>query len=207
MDVKVLVVDDNALLRYGLRDTINNEDGMSVVGEAANGTEALEQYRALKPDVVTMDYRMPNEDGLEASRKILAEFPEAKIIFLSICEGDEDVWNAWKVGVCGYLSKTNAADEILDAISELSKGGRYFPASMVEKVEFRKTQDELTPREMEVLDLMVKGQSNKEIAASFGISVSTVKHHISKLLEKLGAADRTQAVIMALKRGFVHLDS
>ena len=137
----------------------------------------------------------------------MAEFSEAKIIFLSICEGDEDVWNAWKTGVSGYLSKSNAAEEILDAIEELSKGGTYFPASMVEKLEFRKTQGDLTPREMEVLKLMVQGHSNKEIGATFEISISTVKHHISKVLEKLGAADRTQAVVTAIKRGFVHLDS
>lgn len=205
-DITVLIVDDNALLRYGLRDAISSEEGMVAVGEAANGIEALEQYRKLKPDVVTMDYRMPNEDGLNATRNIVAEFPDASIIFLSICEGEEDVWNAWKAGVQGYLPKTDAAEDILEAILEVGSGGTYFPASIAQKLEFRKQQEDLSPRELEVLTLLGQGQSNKEIADHVDISVHTVKHHVTNIREKLGAADRTQAVVIAFKRGILHLD-
>lgn len=204
--ISVLIVDDNALLRVGLRDTILDEEDMVPVGEAANGLEALELYRKLLPDVVTMDYRMPNEDGLEATRKILAEFPDARIVFLSICEGEEDIWNAWQAGVLAYLSKTDAAENIIEAIREVFAGQSYFPAAIAQKLEARKGQASLTPRESEVLKLIVDGNSNKEIMSELGLSASTVRVHVSNILEKLGALDRTQAAVFAVKRGIVHFD-
>lgn len=203
---KVLVVDDIALLRMGLRDTIADEGDMVVVGEASNGVEAVEQYRRLQPDVVTMDYRMPNEDGLEATKKIIEEFPDARIVFLSIYEGEEDIWNAWKAGVVAYLSKTDAADQVVDAIRSVAAGEPYFPASIVRKLEARKGQKSLTSRELEVLRLIVGGHSNKEIMAELDLSASTVRVHVSSVLEKLGVLDRTQAAVAAVKRGVVHID-
>ncbi len=204
--IGVLVVDDNALLRVGLRDTIADEPDMVPAGEAQNGVEALEMYRRLRPDVVTMDYRMPNEDGLEASRKILEEFPDARIVFLSICEGEEDIWNAWQAGVRGYLSKTEAAENVIDAIRCVAAGGTYFPPQITDKLEARKGQKSLTPREIEVLRLIVDGCSNKEIMTTLHLSASTVRVHVSNVLEKLDVLDRTQAAIAAIKRGIVHLD-
>lgn len=205
-DIKVLIVDDNALLRMGLRDTIEDEHDMIVVAEADNGLDAIEQFEKCKPDLVTMDYRMPVEDGISATRKIIDLYPDAKIIILSIYEGEEDIWNAWKAGVSGYLSKTDGADQIVDALRSVSRGETYFPASITRKLEARKEQKSLTDRELEVLQLIVDGCSNKEIMARLELSASTVRVHVSNMLEKLGVLDRTQAAVAAVKRGIVHLD-
>ena len=204
--ISVLVVDDNALLRKGLRGTISDEEDMVCVGEAANGVEALEQFRKLQPDVVTMDYRMPNEDGLEASKKIFAEFPDVRIVFLSTYEGEEDIWNAWQAGAVGYLSKSEISKSIVEAIREVGAGHSYFPAAIARKLEARKERDSLTPRETEVLQLIVEGNCNKEIMVKLGISDGTVRVHVSKVLEKLGAMDRTQAAVTALTQGIIHLN-
>lgn len=204
--ITVLIVDDNTLLRVGLRDTISDEKDMEVIGEASNGSEAVERYRQLRPEVVTMDYRMPNEDGMEASRRILEEFPDARIVFLSIYEGEEDIWNARQAGVLAYLSKTDASENIIEAIREVYAGNSYFPAAIARKLEERKEQATLTPRELEVLKLIVAGNSNKEIMTALDLSASTVRVHVSHVLEKLGALDRTQAVVAAVKKGIVHID-
>lgn len=204
--ISVLIVDDNALLRMGLRDLISDEADLNPVGEAASGTEAVELYRELRPDVVTMDYRMPDEDGLVASQKILAEFPDARVIFLSTYEKEEYIWNAWQSGVYGYLAKSNAAENIIEAIREVAAGGSFFPAAIARKLEARRGKTNLTKREMEVLRLIVEGSSNKEIMVSLGLSASTVRVHVSNVLEKLGAMDRTQAAIMAIKKGVVTVE-
>lgn len=204
--ITILIADDNGLLRTGLLDTISDEDDMEPVGEAATGAEALELYRKLKPDVVTMDYRMPDVNGLEASRNILAEFPDARIVFLTNYEGEEDVWNAWKAGVAGYLSKSHAAENIVEAIREVAAGASYYPAAIARKLETRKSKLSLTPREHEVLQLIVDGNSNKEIMAELELSASTVRVHVSNILEKLGVLDRTQAAVAAVKKGIIHLE-
>lgn len=140
------MVDDNSMLRVGLRDTIIDEEDMQPVGEASNGVEALERYRQLRPDVVTMDYRMPVQDGLEATRSILAEFPDAHIVFLSIYDGEEDVVNAWRAGAHGYLSKTEATEKIVYAIREVAAGDRCFPDSIARKLESGEEHKPHTPR-------------------------------------------------------------
>ncbi|VGO22287.1 response regulator [Pontiella sulfatireligans] len=201
----VLVVDDNVLLRMGILEALSEEEDLRSAGEAANGAAALEMFRKLKPDVVTMDYRMPGEDGVECSRKIVAEFPDAKIIVLSVYEGEEDIWQAWQAGVRGYLSKSEAAGNVLEAIRVVGAGGTYFPPAIAERLEARKEQENLTARELEVLRLIVDGNSNKEIMASLNISAGTVRLHVSNVLCKLGASDRTQAAITAVKQGIVHL--
>lgn len=204
--LSILIVDDNALLRMGLVEALSGEDDLLLVGEASDGTEALEMYRKLRPDVVIMDYRMPLEDGVTATRKIVSEFPEAKIILLSVFEGEEDIWNAWRAGVRGYLSKSEAALVFLESIRTVAAGGTYFPEGIARKLEVRKEQGSLTPREMDVLRLIVDGQTNKEIMVTLNISASTVKLHVSNMLEKMGVCDRTQAAIMAVKKGIIHLD-
>lgn len=204
--IRVLIVDDNALLRVGLRDTIGDEPDMIAVGEAWNGSEAVDRFRELLPNVVTMDYRMPGEDGLQATARILSEFPDALIVFLSIYEGEEDIWNAWQAGVRAYLSKTDEPESVVEAIREVAAGNSYFPASIASKLETRKNRDSLTPRELEALGLIVAGNSNKEIMAALGLSASTVRVHVSNVLEKLGALDRTQAAITAVKQGIIHID-
>ena len=204
--VSVMVVDDNSLLRLGLTEAINGEDDMVAVGEAENGDAALLRFRELLPDVVTMDYQMPGVSGIEATRQILSEFPDAKIILLSVFGGEEDVWNAVQAGAQGYLTKTEEIEEVLDAIREVQGGGTYFPAKLAQRLADRNERVSLTARETEVLSLIVEGLSNKEIMNQLHISQGTVKLHVSHLLEKLGAADRTQAAILAVRRGFVHLD-
>lgn len=205
--IKVLVVDDNALLRLGLTETLSIEPGLEPVGSAANSEEALEQVRKLQPDVVTMDYQMPGEKGVECTAKILAEFPDTKVVLLSVFDSEEDIWKAVQAGVKGYLTKkAGEVEEVLEAIQEVAAGGTYFPAGIAQKLERRSEQDELTPREMEVLKLLAGGCSNKEIVDELGISLPTVKLHIANLREKLGASDRTQAVVFAFKRGILHLE-
>lgn len=204
--VKVLVVDDNALLRVGLTETIAIEPGLEPVGAAANAEEALELVRRLKPDVVTMDYQMPGESGVECTKKILAEFPDMKVVLLSVFDSQEDIWQAVQAGVKGYLTKkAGEVEEVLEAIHEVAAGDTYFPASIARKIEARSGQADLTPREMEVLQLLADGCSNKEIVDRLGIALPTVKLHIINLREKLDAADRTQAVVHAFKRGILHL--
>ncbi|VGO22433.1 response regulator [Pontiella sulfatireligans] len=206
-EIRVLVVDDNALLRLGLTETITIEPGLEPVGAAANATEALELVRELRPDVVTMDYQMPGESGVECTRKIMEEFPDTKVVLLSVFDSEEDIWQAVQAGVKGYLTKkAGEVEDVLEAIHEIAAGGTYFPAGIAQKLERRSGQDSLTPREMEVLTLLAEGCSNKQIVDRLGISLATVKLHILNLREKLDAADRTQAVVHAFKRGIIHLD-
>ncbi len=206
-NITVLVVDDNALLRMGLTETMNIEPGLEPVGMAANGAEAIELVRRLRPDIVTMDYQMPGMDGVECARRIIEEFPETGIILISVFDAEEDIWRAVKAGVKGYLTKkAGEVEEVVEAIQEVAAGGTYFPANLAQKLEWRKEQPELTPRELEVLQLLAAGCSNKEIMDRLDISLPTVKLHVVNLREKLGAADRTQAVVHAFKRGILHLE-
>lgn len=204
---RVLVVDDNALLRLGLTETLAIEPGLEPVGAAANATEALALVRELRPDVVTMDYQMPGESGIECTRKIMQEFPDTKVVLLSVFDSEEDIWLAVQAGVKGYLTKkAGEVEDVLDAIQEIAAGGTYFPAGIAQKLERRRGQESLTRREMQVLTLLAEGCSNKEIVERLSISLPTVKLHILNLREKLDAADRTQAVVHAFKRGIIHLD-
>lgn len=204
---RVLVVDDNALLRLGLSESIAIEPGLEAVGSAANCAEALNLYRKLKPDIVTMDYQMPDENGAECTRQIISEFPDAKIILLSVFDSEEDIWRAVQAGVKGYLTKkAGEVEDMMEAIHEVARGGTFFPAHIAKKLENRKKQAELTPRELEILQLLADGLSNKEMVEKLKISLPTVKLHIVNLRDKLGAADRTQAVVIAFKRGILQLD-
>lgn len=204
MNIRILIVDDNALLRLGLSGAFNVEPGLEAVGQAANAAQALEQVRALRPDIVTMDYKMPGENGVDCSQKILAEFPDTKILLVSAFESEEEIWNAVQAGVKGYLTKmAGEVEEVLEAVKEIAAGGTYFPAHIVQKIEDRSDKDDLTPRELEVLKLLADGCSNKEIIQRLGIQISTVKLHLANLRVKLDAADRTHAVSNAYKRGIL----
>ncbi len=203
--ISVLIVDDNVLLRMGLSEAISREKDMELVGEGSNGAEAFDLYSELKPDVVVMDYRMPLVDGVDATKRIVAEFPEAQIILLSVYEGEEDIWNAWNAGVRGYISKSEAAESLQDAIRCVADGDSYFPAAIYGKLASRKERGTLSPRELQVLQLIVDGLSNKEIEARLNLSQGTVKLHVRNMLEKLGVADRTQAAVLALKSGIIRM--
>ena len=205
--IRILVVDDNALLRLGLSQAFTIEPGMETVGQAANAEEAFEQALELKPDVVTMDYQMPGESGIDCTRRLKEALPDVKVILLSVFDSEEDVWLAVQAGVDGYLTKkAGEVEEVVEAVQEVVAGGRYFPASIAQRLENRKTKSDLTPREMEVLQLLAEGCSNKEIVSRLGISLPTVKLHVINLREKLNAADRTQAVVHAFKQGIIHID-
>jgi len=205
--IRVLIVDDHAMMRLGLVEAIAGERDLTLVGEAANGPQCLEQYRKHQPDVVTMDFRLPGADGAESTAHLRTEFPDARVVVLSVFEGEEDIWRAVEAGAMGYVSKSAEVEEVLEAIRSVVGGETYFPAPIATKLASRRMRDALTPREHQVLHHIVAGLSNKEIAATLHMSEATVKLHISNTLSKLHVADRTQAAIVAVQRGIIHLDT
>lgn len=207
-EISVLIVDDNAMMRVGLSQTMTVEPGVVAAGTAANAVEALALYRKLRPDVVTMDYQMPGDSGVECTRQILAEFPDARVILFSVFEAEEDIWNAVQAGAKGYLTKkASEVDELMDAIREVAGGGTFFPARLAQKLERRKGKRELTARELDVLRELAEGFSNQEIVDSLDITMATVKMHILHIRDKLGAQDRTQAVVIAYKQGILRIQN
>lgn len=205
--IRVLVVDDNAFMRLGLTEAIAIEPGVEVAGEAEDSESAVKAFRETSPDVVTMDYQMPGESGIECVKKIIAIDPDAKVILLSVFDSEEDILLAKRAGVKGYLTKkAGGVRDVMSAIQEVAQGGTYFPAALAAKLENRMQRPDLTKREMEILQLLADGNSNKEIADILGIAMATVKLHVGNLREKLGAVDRTQAVVFAYKQGILHLD-
>jgi DNA-binding NarL/FixJ family response regulator len=204
--IRIMAVDDHPLIRSGLRAVIASEPDMEMVGEAANGEEAIDRYREERPDVVLMDLRMPVMDGLAATLAILREFPDAKIVALTTYEGDEDIHRALSAGARGYLLKDMMRSQLLQVIRTVQKGQRAIPAAIAARLAEYTPRIELTPRELEVLQLMAKGLSNPEIATTLGRTESTMKVHVSNILQKLQATDRTEAVTVAIQRGILHLE-
>ena len=203
----VFVVDDNAIMRLGLTETISIEPDLELAGSASSAEDALDQFLKSPPDVVTMDYQMPGMNGIECTKKIIELYPDAKVILLSVFDSEEDIWKAKQAGVRGYLTKkAGEIEDVIEAIQEVSAGGNYFPSSIAQKLARRQKLKSLTEREMTVLRLLAEGLSNKEIENELGISLPMVKLHVVNLREKLGAVDRTQAVVQALKRGIIHLE-
>jgi DNA-binding NarL/FixJ family response regulator len=203
--IRVLCVDDHPLVRKGIASILANEADMELVGEANNGREAVEMFRQFKPDVVLMDLRMPDLDGTSATRMIRQEVPEAKIIALTSYDGDQDIYRALEAGVRGYILKEMVHTEVVRAIRTVHSGKRLMPQEVAERLSEYFPQVALTPREVEVLGLVAKGMANKEIATKLGTASGTVKMHIQNILAKLGAADRTHAVTIAMERGILHL--
>ena len=204
--IRILIADDHAVVREGLAAMIARRADMQVAAEAEDGRRAVELARQLKPDVILMDLRMPEMGGVEAITHIRAARPEARIIVLTTYDGDEDIYRALQAGAEAYLLKDTPRDELLEAIRAVHAGQKRIPSEVAAKLAVRLTAEALTPRELEVLKLIVAGRSNKEIGAALGIAEGTVKIHVNNLLGKLGVTDRTQAVTEALKRGIVHLD-
>jgi DNA-binding NarL/FixJ family response regulator len=204
--IRLLIVDDHLVVRMGLRSMIDSQPDMQVVAEAANGIEALPLYRQHRPDVVLLDLRMPQLNGVETTVAIRNEFPQALIIVLTTYDGDENIYRALQAGAHGYLLKDIPSDEFLQAVRSVHCGEYCVPPAIAARLVQRLPQDELSARELEVLRLIVEGMSNKEIASTLSITESTVKNHVNSLLTKLKVKDRTQAATTALRRGIVSLD-
>jgi DNA-binding NarL/FixJ family response regulator len=203
--IRVLIVDDHAIVQQGLAAIIDEESDMTVMGQAKNGTEAIELFRQGQPDVTLMDLRMPEMGGVEAITAICAEFNTARIIVLTTYDGDEDIYGGLRAGSKGYLLKDCKPNELRAAIRTVHHGQQYIPPHVGAKLVQRMTNPELTDRELEVLQLIAQGMSNLEISVALRITESTVKSNINRILSKLGAKDRTQATIIALKRGIARL--
>lgn len=200
-----MVIDDQAIVRQGFVSLINTVADMEVIAEGVDGKQAIDLYRQHQPDVTLMDLRMPVLGGVDAIVKIRQEFPSARIIVLTTYDGDEDIYRSLQAGAQGYLLKDMFFEELEDAIRKVNAGSRRLPPVVAERLAERMTGSELTDRELEVLQEIVKGRTNKEIGSVLNISEATVKSHINNILSKLGVADRTQAATRALQRGIVHL--
>ena len=201
--IRVLTVDDHPLMMAGIAGEINAQPDMRVVAEATNGPEALVQFRAHRPDVTLMDLRMPAMTGVEAIRAIRQINPKAVFIVLTTYHGDEDIHRALKAGAQSYLLKGMSDSELVGAIRNVHAGRRYLPQPVLDSLANRPPKSELTERELQILNLIVKGMSNKQIAESLGITEPTVKWHVNILLSRLNVSDRTQAAVAALQRGIV----
>jgi DNA-binding NarL/FixJ family response regulator len=205
--VRILIVEDQYFFRLALRTTIESRSDMLIAGEIDKGDEALARTRELKPDVVIMDLRLPGMSGFDAIDAIHREFPRIGVLVLSNYEGSEDVHRAFEAGALAYLTKDAGADELVKAILSVRAGRRYVPTFIGNLLASRMPGSELTSRELDVLRLLGKGQSNKEIGDHLGITENTVRIHVGRILDKLGATDRTHAVLLALQRGLIHVDS
>ena len=205
--IRVLVVEDHHVVRQGLVALLNVVDGLEVVGEAADGVEAIAQFRKHQPDITLMDLRLPRLSGVEAILRIRQEAPQARVIVLTTYDGDEDIYRALKAGARAYLLKGMTGEELVTTIRAVHAGKSHIPPAIAEKLAERMGTEELTPREFDVLKEIVSGKSNKEIASELNVSEATVKTHINSLLGKLGVTDRTQAATAAIQRGIVPLES
>jgi two-component system NarL family response regulator len=203
--IRIMVIDDQAVVRQGFVALINTVADMSVIAEGTNGQQAIELYRLHRPDITLMDLRMPQLGGVEAITAIRKEFPDARLIVLTTFDGDEDIYRSLQAGAQGYLLKDMFFEELEEAIRKVHGGSRRIPTQVAERLAERMGSSDLTGREIEVLEQIVGGNSNKAIASRLNISEATVKSHINNILSKLGVSDRTQAATTALQRGLVHL--
>jgi len=198
-------VDDHALLRKGIRTLLGAESDMQLVGEASTGREAIEAFRIHQPDVTLMDLQMPDMNGVEAIIAIRGEFPEARIIVLSTYSGDVQVVRAMRAGARAYLLKGNVNRELLATVRAVHSGEKRIPIEIAADLAEHTGEDDLSEREVQVLRLIAAGNANKEIAAQLDLAEDTVKKHVTNILSKLGANDRTHAVTIGLKRGIIEL--
>lgn len=203
--LSVLVVDDHPVVRAGLRAMIDAQPDMVTVAEAANGKEAIDLFRRHQPAITLMDLRMPGLGGVEAIEAIDKGFPDACILVLTTYDGDEDIYRALHAGARAYLLKDMPREALLETIRAVHAGAHRLPPEVAARLAERMHQSELTSREVEIVEHIASGLSNKQIAAALGIGEATVKTHVNHIMGKLGANDRTHAVTLALRRGFIHL--
>ena len=203
--IRILAVDDHALLREGIAALVGNQPDMELVAEAVNGREAVELFRKHQPDVTLMDLQMPEMNGIDALSAIRGEFPEARIIVLTTYTGDVQVFRALKAGARAYLLKGLLRKELIETIRAVHAGQKRLAPEIAAEVAEHATDDSLTPREIDVLRLIAGGNANKEIAAQLSVTEETVKGHVKNILAKLGAKDRTHAATIGIKRGIFEL--
>src|ERR1700730_3138885 len=203
--IRILSVDDHALLRQGIAALVNGESDMKLVAEASDGQEAIDKFRLHRPDVTLMDLQMPALNGIEAIIGIRSEFPNARVIVLTTYAGDVQVLRALKARARGYILKAHVRRELLDTIRAVHAGQKRIPPEVAAELAEHAAEDDLSSREIDVLRLIAAGNANKEIAAQLSIAEETVKSHITNILGKLGANDRTHAVTIGLKRGIIEL--
>lgn len=202
--IRILAVDDHALLRKGLAAVVNAEPDMKLVAEASNGEEALEKFRTHRPDITLMDLQMPGLNGIESITRILSEFPSARIVVLTTYQGDAQVLRALRAGARSYLLKGHDR-ELVETIHAVMEGRKKIPPEIAAELAEHATDDELSTREIEVLHLIAAGNSNKQIADVLSVAEATIKSRVTNILSKLGAGDRAHAVTIALRRGIIEL--
>jgi two-component system, NarL family, response regulator len=205
MAIRVLCVDDHRLMREGIARIVGVQPDMTVVAEASNGEEAVEQFLRHDPDVTLMDLQLPTMNGLQAIRAIRSKSADARIIVLTMYHGDEDIYRAIEAGVQGYLLKDTLPDDLIRVIREVHSGQRVLPPEIIAALDQRASQPTLTLRELQVLELLATGKRNKEIAAALGISGDTASAHIKSIFAKFNVHDRTAALAEALRRGMIHI--
>lgn len=207
MPISVLSVDDHELVRKGIAAVLSTEPDLELVAQAGTSEEALRLHKQHRPDVTLMDLRLPDNSGIETTRRIRSESPDAKIIALTSYDGDQDIYQALEAGVRGYLLKEMLHADIIRAIRVVHAGKRFIPLEVTQQLNGFFPEVALTPREVEVLTLVARGFGNKEVGDVLGTASGTVKAHVQSILSKLGAKDRTHAVTLALRRGIIHLHS
>ncbi|MBV9405543.1 MAG: response regulator transcription factor [Acidobacteriaceae bacterium] len=205
--IRVLTVDDHDLVRKGIAAVLATEPGIDLVAEANTGADAIRLHRTHRPDVTLMDLRLPDQTGVDATREIRRECPDARILVLTSYDGDQDIYRALEAGVRGYLLKEMLHTEVIRAIRMVHAGKRFIPLEVSQHLSGFFPEVALTPREVEVLNLVARGLGNKEIGDVLGTAPGTIKAHVQSILGKLGAKDRTHAVTLALRRGIIHLHS
>ena len=203
--IRILIVDDHPIMRVGIAALIASSDVMEIVAQAGSGEEALKLHALHQPDITLMDLRLPGISGVETIRRIRAASPKARFIVLTTYEGDEDIFQAMEAGATGYLVKGMPQEMLVNAVKKVHGGGRYIPPPVSQALTSRTRDSSLSTREREVLVLMAQGKSNREIAGMLCITEATVKCHVSVILMRLNAADRTQAVVTGLQRGLIHI--
>jgi DNA-binding NarL/FixJ family response regulator len=203
--IGILVADDHFIVRMGLIALVNTEPNMVIVGEAADGSQAVDLFGKHKPDLVLMDLRMPIKDGIEATIEIRSQDPNARVLMLTTFDGDTDIYRALQAGAQGYVLKNATGKELIPAIHAVASGQRWIPKEIAKRLASRKLFEELTQREVQVLQFLVKGLANKQIGEHLNISEHTVKDHLKSVFGKLQVEDRTEAVTAAIQRGIIHL--
>ena len=203
--IRILAVDDHPLLREGIATIINNQPDMTLVCQASGGTEAIQLYREHQPDVTLMDLRLPDLSGIDAMIAIRTEFAEARIIMLTTFEGDVEIQRALEAGARGYLLKNMPPGQLVEAIRQVHAGKKRVPAEVANHLAEHMGEEDLTAREIEVLQQVASGNRNRDIARLLFISEETVKVHVKHIMDKLGANDRTQAIAIAVRRGIIQL--